>query len=88
VSEIPIQAGIIVSGRGHNAVQRNRVKRLLREAFSGYRQLLTDAARTSGRGAILVFVFKGSKDLPVEKIQLSHIQQDIAKCCKALAVRL
>jgi ribonuclease P protein component len=64
--EIPLQAGVTVSSRTFKtAVQRNRVKRVMREAYRlqkiPVQQLLAERQQ---QGLILFFIYIG-KELPV-----------------------
>ena len=53
-------ASILISvpkKRFKRAVKRNRVKRQIREAYRKYRHILTDTLTTSGKKAIIAFIW-------------------------------
>jgi ribonuclease P protein component len=64
-SPVPLQAGVTVGSRVFKkAVQRNRVKRLLREAYRLQKQPLQQALILQESQVVLFFIYIG-KDLPV-----------------------
>ena len=63
--EAPLQAGVTASSRHFKkAVQRNRVKRLLREAYRLQKPMLQNLLSTQPRSLVLFFIYIG-KELPV-----------------------
>lgn len=64
-SSVPLQAGVTVSSRKfRKAVQRNRVKRVLREAYRLQKLALASTLVTENKSLALFFLYTG-KDLPV-----------------------
>ncbi|MGB2957437.1 MAG: ribonuclease P protein component, partial [Bacteroidota bacterium] len=53
-----VRAGFVVPRRKLNAVQRNRVKRLMREAFMWEQGILADRLQRSELSASLLFIFR------------------------------
>jgi ribonuclease P protein component len=67
-----IQAGVSVSARNFkNATDRNRIKRLVREAYRLQKHTLTDAITGAGKKLLLFFIYTGNElpeyDLIFEK---------------------
>lgn len=61
----PLQAGVTASSRSFKkAVQRNRVKRVLREAYRLQKLPLQNALQASGKSLVVFFIYLG-KELPV-----------------------
>ncbi|HEX8461839.1 MAG TPA: ribonuclease P protein component [Segetibacter sp.] len=64
-SDTPLKAGVTVSSRTFKkAVQRNRVKRVLREAFRLQKTTLQTALKERQQYLTIFFIFTG-KELPV-----------------------
>lgn len=83
-----LRAGFAVPRRTCNAVRRNRLRRRMREAFRTERLSLRSAVRIAGCSAFVLFVFKGKRDVPVERVLFPPIQRDIANFCRLLASKL
>ena len=67
-----VQAGVSVSARNFkNATDRNRIKRLVREAYRLQKHTLTDAITGAGKKLLLFFIYTGNElpeyDLIFEK---------------------
>lgn len=60
----------------------------MREAFRRERESLRSAARGAGCSAFVLFVFKGKRDVPVERVPFVPIQMDIANFCRVLVSKL
>lgn len=69
--KLPI-ASILISvpkKRFKRAVKRNRVKRQIREAYRKHRQLLTDSLTTSGKKAIIAFIWLDNELHPSSEVE-------------------
>lgn len=53
----------------------------MREAFRLEREALVAALRASHCSARILFVFRGKRDLPVERTPFFSVRTDIAKLC-------
>jgi ribonuclease P protein component len=84
----PLRVGFAVPSRRYNAVRRNRMKRLLREAVAREKKDLECTLQVHHSSASMVFFFKGAKDIPMDQITLKTIHPDVAHCCRAVATRV
>jgi hypothetical protein len=83
-----LQVAFKVPSRNLNAVRRNRLRRLMREAMTKERSLLdTPLAKSSVRVGMMMF-YKGAKDVVVERITLAQIRKDVGMFCRAIASML
>jgi ribonuclease P protein component len=86
-SEKPVnnlRAGFSVSTRNFKkAVDRNRIKRLLREAYRLQKHLLSGQLETTDKTLILFFIYTGN-ELPDYKIIYEKIQTSIKRLQKIL----
>jgi hypothetical protein len=60
----------------------------MREAFRQEREALDAALRTAPYSAQILFVFRGKRDLPVERVKYSSVRGDIANLCRAVISKL
>ncbi len=82
---MPLQVGFKVSSRKLNAVRRNKIRRWMREGMSAKSAEIEKLLRTKGYSVGVVISYKGLKELPVEKLNLSVIQKDISAMCRTIA---
>ena len=68
-----------------NAVRRNRIRRLMREAFSRELSTLYSQQTSLPRPVGIIVFYKGAKDVVVERISLAQIQVDMRLFCHAIA---
>jgi ribonuclease P protein component len=85
---VPLRVGFAVSGSTLNAVRRNRIKRLLRQAVTAEKKVVDNALTTMHKHAWAVFLFKASKSFPVARLKLHTLQPDVAALCCTLASKL
>ncbi len=75
-----LQIGVTASKRHFKkAVDRNRIKRLLREAYRLQKQLVLPALEVSGKSGIVFFIYTDKTILP-----FATIKEAMAKCLKRL----
>lgn len=75
------------SSRTYTAVQRNRLKRLMREAFRREWPGVHQLAVSSGAMLSMLFLYRGRKGLPFRP-RLEEIHSGIASVCASLRARL
>ncbi|MDL1894587.1 ribonuclease P protein component, partial [Sphingobacteriales bacterium CHB3] len=82
------QVAFRVPSRKLNAVRRNRLKRLMREAFSAERGELDDSLARSDIRIGIMISYKGSKHVPAERVSLSQVRSDIGEFLRIISSRL
>ncbi len=89
-SETPgaVRAGFVVSSKHLNAVRRNRVRRLLREAFRRSSHDLGPATEEAGRSVELVLVYRPRQRTETDRLTLHDVLPDVASACRTIAARL
>ncbi|MCK5571270.1 MAG: ribonuclease P protein component [Bacteroidetes bacterium] len=87
-SATPLRVGFAVPRRSLNAVQRNRVRRLMREAFVCERESLMQKLRSLRLSASLLFIFRPASTLDVRRLRLGPVRMDIAAVCLAVSRKL
>ncbi|MBS1660482.1 MAG: ribonuclease P protein component [Bacteroidetes bacterium] len=81
----PLQAGFGASSRNFKkAVDRNRIKRLSREAYRLQKQPLLDRLKEKGSSMAVFFIYTG-KELPDYKIATEKIGVALQKIIKEIA---
>lgn len=87
-AKVGVQVGFKVFARTMNAVRRNRVRRLMREAFEQERIVVDDAVNEAGVAARIILFYKGDDELDVRRMRLLHMLEDVRGICKRLAERI
>ena len=83
-SEYPAQVGFSVPKRlFRRAVDRNRLKRLLRESYRLQKHLLYDVLNQSGTRIALMFVYIATEELPYSKVEPA-----VSKALQKISVQL
>lgn len=82
---VPLQAGFSVSSRNFKrAVDRNRIKRLMREAYRLQKAPLEQALQTKQRRLALFFIYTG-KELPEYALIKEKTEAVLTKLMRTLA---
>ena len=84
----PLRVGFAVSSRTFNAVRRNRIKRLLRDAVTTEKRVVEHALVAAHRHASAVLLFKGGKSNRVERMKVYMLQPEVAALFRTLALKL
>lgn len=79
------QVAFKVPSRNLNAVRRNRLRRLMREAVCMERSPLDISLAKSSVHIGMMMFYKGAKDATVEKMTLMQIASDVRMFCRAIA---
>jgi len=77
-----LAAAFGVPSRGIVAVYRNRVRRLMREAFARESDPLAAQCKASQKAVSLLFVYRPSKSVDVRRLTLSAVRAEIAHLCR------
>ncbi len=83
-----VLTGFVVPGRTANAVRRNRLKRLLREAFRRERPALAAYCTENQTSLRMALLYRGRPDLPVDRVSFAHVREDVAGLCRLMMSRL
>ena len=86
--QVGLQVGFKVPSKKLNAVRRNRIRRLMREGFSARRSELDQALETAKAEVQMMIVFKAVQVMPIEKLRLSMLLDDLDAICHTIANRL
>ena len=78
------QIGFKVPAKNFNAVRRNRICRLMREAFSQERAYLSNSLSSASTELGMIAVYKGKESAAGERITLAEIQQDANMICRSI----
>ncbi len=77
-----------VPSAGLPAVRRNRIRRLMREAFRHERDVLLQRVVGRDDSIQMILRYAGGKAGPTDRPMLAPFRRDIAAVCRALAARL
>jgi ribonuclease P protein component len=84
-----IQAGFSVPRRIiKKAIDRNRVKRLMRESYRLNKYILAADIRKSGVGLDILFIYRGKSERKQRYLKLEDVQPDIIRCLDQLRERI
>jgi ribonuclease P protein component len=85
---VALRAGYAVWGRKCNAVQRNRLRRLLREAFARERAVLLRSLEDVRCEVSVIFVLRCPENTNVKTIRWSALRENMETACRTIAARL
>jgi hypothetical protein len=83
-----LRVGYAVSSRTYGAVRRNRIRRLMREAFRGEREPLLESLRAGGSSVELIFSLRKIPPAEAARLKLHPVRSDIAQICRQLRARV
>jgi ribonuclease P protein component len=83
-----VQVAFGAPSKVFGAVQRNRLKRLMREAFAREWNTLQQDLAGAGVSASLLFIFKGKKGERGTRFTLQAVHKSIASICTTLRTEL
>jgi hypothetical protein len=83
-----VQVGFVVPSARYNAVRRNRIKRLLREAYAYEQRSLSDVLTREHKRISLIFSFKGNTADDVRRLKLRIVREEVTVLCRSLLVEL
>ena len=76
-TDVPVLVGFSVSRKVRTAVERNRVKRLLRESFRTQKHTLLEYCSQAHIQLILLFSFHNKTEIPLKKFPCSVVQNEM-----------
>lgn len=76
---VPVRVGFAVRKQVTEAADRNRVRRLMREAYRLNKEKLINFARHREAHFAIVFLLKASQNTDFRKLTLNDIEKDIKK---------
>ena len=82
--EIPVKVAFAVYKKTGIAVWRNRVKRLMREAFRLYKYILIDKVVTAGKNLLVIFSPNSINQKKNKKIGLKDVLPEIVGLMKSI----
>jgi ribonuclease P protein component len=85
---VVLRVGFAVSSKQYHAVRRNRLRRLMREAFRAEQKNLHGALERAHSSADLVFLFRPKTALTVERLSVFPVRDDMAAICRRIIVQL
>ena len=77
-----VRVGFLVPRNSGSAVRRNRLRRLMREAFRREQDGFLEALHEAGRSVALAFVFRGSS--AEGPFHLDTVHRDIQQLCRSV----
>lgn len=83
-----LRVGYAVSSRRFNAVRRNRLRRLMREAVRAESALLCEALAQHSVSASIVLAYRARADVDVRRLPLGSVRRDVGDLFRRLARRL
>ena len=85
---VVLRVGFAVSSKHYHAVRRNRLRRLMREAFRAEQEILYGALERARSSADVVFLFRPKTPLTVERLSVFPVRDDMAAICRRIMVQL
>jgi ribonuclease P protein component len=84
-----LRAGFSVPRQNvRKAVDRNRVKRLMREAYRTHKPMFSKYIHTNGIHLDLLFIYRGKSEAKSRYLKLDDVKPDIVQCFMLLKERI
>lgn len=81
---VPVRVGFAVRKQVTQAADRNRVRRLMREAYRLNKEKLVNFAHDRGAHFAIVFLLKAGENADFRKLTLNDIEKDIKKAVETV----
>ena len=84
----PVLAGFVIRRTIRHAVDRNRVKRLIRESYRRHKEIIYSRIPSPTTTTLLVFLFPSSATSGFQLPKFIEVEQDVISILQRIALRI